>query len=311
MAMAVRDGTGEVVCHSESVAVCSVAVGTSFSLIVDAFNVPDAGYELVLTYTDFGTFNKTASEDGAGPGTCNDGTDNGNDSERDRFDEDCVTVALVYEASTVPADELIWPDSGLALRILDGPGLLDIGGTTGVVAPLLKSTFAGHILDLTFRCSPEASSTLVQQLPNGHPLTFTTGAMFINSAASPQRVIPDLSALTIQCVDALPDPGDSDGDQCTDIREAGDDAMLGGERNFLNPHDFYDVNGDQNVDLANDILGVVQHYSPTGTEPSYDVNFDRGPSTGPNAWNMTAPDGVIDLPNDILGVVQQYLHDCS
>ena len=51
------------------------------------------------------------------------------------------------------------------------------------------------------------------------------------------------------------------------------------------------------MDLTNDIFGVIQHYAPTGAEPEYDVNFDRGLSTGPNAWNMTAPDGVIDLTN--------------
>ncbi len=38
--------------------------------------------------------------------------------------------------------------------------------------------------------------------------------------------------------------------------------------------------------------------------------YDRGPSVGPNAWNMTSPDGIIDLSNDILGVIQQYVHDC-
>ena len=68
---------------------------------------------------------------------------------------------------------------------------------------------------------------------------------------------------------------------------------------------------DQIIDLPNDILGVIQHFAPLGTEPEYDVSFDRGPRfTGP-AWNMTAPDGVIDLPNDILGVIQQFNHRCT
>ena len=44
--------------------------------------------------------------------------------------------------------------------------------------------------------------------------------------------------------------------------------------------------------------------------PPYDVQFDRGPSFGPNPWNMTAPDGVIDLFTDILGVIRQHGHDC-
>ena len=65
------------------------------------------------------------------------------------------------------------------------------------------------------------------------------------------------------------------------------------------------------IDLPNDILGVIQHFSPLGTEPEYDVLFDRGPRiTGP-VWNMTAPDGLIDLPNDILGVIQQFAHTCT
>jgi hypothetical protein len=112
---------------------------------------------------------------------------------------------------------------------------------------------------------------------------------------------------------------DTDGDGCTDAAErqtmAGSQET-GGLRVAKNPWDFYDVLGpnqslpkDQVVDLANDILAVMQHYSPDGNPP-YDVNFDRGPSAGPYVWNMTAPDGVIDLANDILGVIQQYLHDC-
>ena len=116
----------------------------------------------------------------------------------------------------------------------------------------------------------------------------------------------------------LPEPGDTDGDGCTDQQENGPDETLGGQRDFLNPWDFYDVLGpgaalpvDGVVDLPNDILGVIQHFAPLGTEPAYDVQFDRGPRlTGP-AWNMTAPDGVIDLPNDILGVITQFNHRCQ
>ena len=116
--------------------------------------------------------------------------------------------------------------------------------------------------------------------------------------------------------DACDDDDDSDG--CTDSAELGDDETLGGLRDPLNEWDFYDVLGpgaalptDGIIDLPNDILGVIQRFSPLGTEPEYDVRFDRGPSTGPNPWNMTAPDGVIDLPNDILGVILQFNHSCQ
>ncbi len=115
----------------------------------------------------------------------------------------------------------------------------------------------------------------------------------------------------------LPEPGDKDGDGCTDEQENGPDETLGGLRQWFNPWDYYDVLGpgaalpiDGVIDLANDILGVILHFAPTGAAP-YDVQFDRGPSAGPNAWNMTAPDGVIDLPNDILGVILQFNHRCA
>lgn len=109
-----------------------------------------------------------------------------------------------------------------------------------------------------------------------------------------------------------PEPGDTDGDGCPDVRENLPKAavLFGGGRDYLNPWDFYDVDGDGEIDLFGDILGVIFHYSLDGSPP-YDVIYDRGPTTGPNAWNMTEPDGVIDLFTDILGVVQQYGHDCT
>ncbi len=109
---------------------------------------------------------------------------------------------------------------------------------------------------------------------------------------------------------------DTDGDGCTDGNEVGEDERLGGLRNPLIPWDFYDVPGlggappDGEIDLFNDILGVILHYSLDGSPP-YDERFDRGPSAGPNSWNMTAPDGSIDLFIDVLGVIKQYGHDCT
>jgi Tol biopolymer transport system component len=89
---------------------------------------------------------------------------------------------------------------------------------------------------------------------------------------------------------------DPDTDGCTTGQEIGDDETMGGLRNPVDFYDFYDVQGggggpkDKVIDLPNDILGVVFRYAPSGTEPAYDVNFDRGPSAGPNPWNMTAPE---------------------
>ncbi len=111
--------------------------------------------------------------------------------------------------------------------------------------------------------------------------------------------------------DGIPDLCDlnDDDDGCSDSQELGLDETLGGLRNPLIPWDLYDTNGDKVIDLLNDILGVILLFSQQGGPP-YDVAFDRGPSAGPNGWNMTAPDGVIDLLNDILGVILQHGHDC-
>ncbi len=106
-----------------------------------------------------------------------------------------------------------------------------------------------------------------------------------------------------------PFKGDTDGDGCADVNENLPKAQSnnGGGRDYMDPWDYYDVNGDGFIDLLNDILGVINHYQPApGGAPPYAIAFDRGPTTGPNSWNMTAPDGVIDLLNDILGVIQQY-----
>ncbi len=58
-----------------------------------------------------------------------------------------------------------------------------------------------------------------------------------------------------------------------------------------------DTNGDGIVDLLNDILGIIQHYAPSGAPP-YDPAFDIN------------DDGAIDLLLDILGAITQYQVPC-
>ena len=145
-----------------------------------------------------------------------------------------------------------------------------------------------------------------------------TSPVIVTLLSQPKGVKDVADSVHINCNPAPeepPEPLDTDGDGCSDERENGLDETLGGLRDFTNPWDFYDVAGpgggppDGYIDLPNDILGVIQHFSTDGLG-AYDVQYDRGPSTGPYPWNMTAPDGVIDLPNDILGVIQQFNHDC-
>ena len=137
-------------------------------------------------------------------------------------------------------------------------------------------------------------------------------AAFVFQLPAPKDADADTDGDTIANSEDL----DDDGDGCSDLQENGKDPTVGGLRNPHNPWDFYDVLGegggppDQLIDLPNDILGVILRFAPQG-QPPYDVQFDRGPSSGPNAWNMTAPDGVIDLPNDVLGVILQFNHSCQ
>ncbi len=141
-----------------------------------------------------------------------------------------------------------------------------------------------------------------------------------DAAADPDA--DGLSSLQEYGLGTEPCISDTDGDLCIDGAETdvtSGSESTGGKRDPLNPWDFYDVLGpgaalptDGVIDLANDILGVIQHFAPlSGGAPPYDVRFDRGPQIGPNTWNMSAPDGVIDLANDILGVILQFSHNCA
>ena len=100
-------------------------------------------------------------------------------------------------------------------------------------------------------------------------------------------------------------PGDSDGDGCTDEQENGDDARLGGQRNYLYFWDFFDTPDASNV--RNQAINVVDVFAVAlrfgqqdqggaatinrKTDPlsdasgdSYHPAFDRGPLLGPNLW---------------------------
>ena len=252
---------------------CDVLVGGSFTLSIEISAAPAAGYTAVQT--------------------------------------EILHGALTYKEAPEAQDEIVLP--GCAPVRDQVAGLVAHACLTSGT----KLNFVGNIVELQFNCTSFKSSNSIDLLPYLDPRTAFTGTLFVEFGTG-AIIAPDVDSLGINCVNSikLPEPGDFDGDGCSDQRENGPDETLGGLRDYKNPNDFYDVLGggggppDQIIDLPNDILGVIQHYAPTGLEPTYDVNFDRGPSAGPNVWNMTAPDGVIDLSNDILGVIRQFQHDC-
>jgi hypothetical protein len=115
---------------------------------------------------------------------------------------------------------------------------------------------------------------------------------------------------------------DNDSDGCSDAEEQGSLASLGGQRDPLNPWDFFDVprpvgapgtgTRDKQVD-GNDALAVLSKFGaspgdPIPEAPKYDAAYDRG-APSPNPWDTQAPDGVQD-GNDVIWNLWQFGHSC-
>lgn len=293
---------------------CYAATGKDFTLVVNVVSAPEAGYVLAATYVDFGIYVPGNSEDGAGPNTCDDGIDNGGlngDFHKDRWDDDCATVPLLYTPRSA-VDEIVWPDvgAGIELRLEPGPGLLSHGGLTSITPPLPTSHYLGPVLELEMGCPPAPVDATVELLPIGSPLAGLDGAVLIEPDTWAEA-IPDADEITLHCVGKQAGPGDTDGDGCTDLTENGADETQGGRRSYVNPYDFYDVSGDGYISLFTDILQVTSRYGLEEGDPGYDPIYDRGPvPPGGDPWDMTAPDGVID-DIDVDGIMAQYLHSCQ
>ena len=101
---------------------------------------------------------------------------------------------------------------------------------------------------------------------------------------------------------------DTDGDGCTDGQELGPDERLGGQRNPLDPWDYFNPTGDKQ-NRVDDILAVAQHFGLDSGDLGYDTRYDRT-YMGPNAWNTGPPDGTVSVA-DILAILHLYGHDCA
>ncbi len=270
---------------------CAVVVGSTFMLSVDAIRIPPAGYHLMQTHIDYGP-NLTHKE------------------------QPTLT-------------EIVWPDMSAPSAASGplGPQQVVHVAWTGFTPPILISTFVGNLVEIQMTCTPDPSTNDVGLLQWGDPAAEFFGSVFLDPDSN--EVVPVVGVLTIDCVPPptptptptatptmQPKPADTDGDGCPDAHESGPDETQGGQRDYLDPNDYYDVIGPNNslvldgvIDLPNDILGVILHFSPQG-QPPYDVRYDRGESIGANHWERDVPDGVIDLPNDILGIILQHGHNC-
>ena len=245
-----------------------IGFGAKFDVIVNADAIPTGGYFAVQAWIQYGA------------------------------------TGLVTKGFT-----MLWPDGDPNLVVSNDTGTgIAVGALTDLINPPL-SFYKGAVFSVSFTCTTAASQHKLVLETLGGPNAGSSGSGFGDGTTVTPATGPDLLVNCGPEVHKLPYPGDTDGDGCPDVSESRPkgQATQGGGRDWKDPWDYYDINGDGVIDLLFDILGVIQHYQPTaGGAPPYDIAFDRGPTTGPNAWNMTAPDGVIDLLNDILGVILQF-----
>ncbi len=167
MALAVLEDGSES-CHSDLVSKCTISTGGSFVLAVDAVQPPAEGYVLTQALVDFGP-------------------------------------DLIYTPATTKAEELVWPDSVIAVRSIFG-NLVAVGGITGPLPPIPVSTFAGIIIEMAFTCTETETTTDVSLIPFDPPGPLaTSGAAF--NLPDGSRQVPTVSSLTINCSDAPPAVG--------------------------------------------------------------------------------------------------------
>jgi hypothetical protein len=131
----------------------------------------------------------------------------------------------------------------------------------------------------------------------------------------------------LHCVDPSCD-ADLDNDGCTDGHEqqsAGGTQTSGGLRSPKIFWDFFDTPDSSNIrDKAvagTDFFRVLARFGATGDSmidplstpplaPAYHTAFDRGPSSGPNPWNLTQADGSI-TGTDFFAMLAQFGHSCA
>ena len=175
--------------------------------------------------------------------------------------------------------------------------------------------------------SPSADDTHPRWSPDGSRIAFRSGragevdVYTINPDGTGEARLTDNGAALDYDPDWQPLGGvDTDGDGCADDREAGPDQMQGGQRDPLNPWDFFNPVktapiGGQTV---TDILMVVQQYNKNDNDgnpglppyaPGYTPDTDRT-YLGPNVWNLGPPDGTQTV-TDILAAIKQYNHNCA
>ena len=155
------------------------------------------------------------------------------------------------------------------------------------------SRYTGVMLTFAFACTESGTITLSER-----DLVSLSIQKFFEAGDE---------SLAVSCLDARPFPGDTDTDHCPDASEGQLDPRKGGQRDFLNPWDFFNPTHD-GQNRVDDVLTVVQKFAVDGGSPSYTADVDRT-FVGPNKWNLGPPDGTVRVA-DILAQINQFNTDC-
>jgi hypothetical protein len=104
---------------------------------------------------------------------------------------------------------------------------------------------------------------------------------------------------------------DTDGDGCLDgheVRVLTFAPQFGGDRDPLEVFDFFDVSGDEVIDLT-DTIDVLGFFGNDGTSPAANLR-DRSSPNPLKPWQTAEADDGIDL-NDAIVSLDSFGHDCS
>jgi len=107
---------------------------------------------------------------------------------------------------------------------------------------------------------------------------------------------------------STPPSFDTDGDGCSDVAEGGDNELFGGDRNPLDPWDFYDVNGTKAVTLSDTLL-ILEHFGHAHDGDGLDPFLDRYVPDLLKPWRSAGALNGITLA-DALANLRSFGHSC-
>jgi hypothetical protein len=176
------------------------------------------------------------------------------------------------------------------------PSLPDSSGDPDVDALTSLAEYGRN----TSPCNADTDGDAVGDAPDNCPTVGNQAQVNTDAAVNPPG-------------DALGDACDAndDNDPCSDAQEAGPQPTSGGDRNPLYPWDFYDVTGDQAIDLA-DTIAILGKFGLVPGAPGYVASFDRYAPDPQKLYRTAAATGGqigIDVSDAIVNL-QSFGHAC-